>query len=165
MVLCGFLIPGSDSSYKLLIRRPCGSLALCCWLVECTRNWVWFQHANECNLPHFWGGWVGGWGLGGWVGVGWSWYFSFISGCVLLLNLKVAFGINWSLAVLLCFSLWGKHNGHSWGLWCGIVLVTFWLADAAWVTDSLELSRCMYVGWACHKDSDGWITDCAMWLY
>ena len=51
-------------------------------------------------------------------------------------NVTVLFGIHKSFPLLLCFSLWAKHDGHSLGFPCGILSVTFWLAEAAWVIGS-----------------------------
>ena len=53
-----------------------------------------------------------------------------------LLILNVVLGINQSFGQLLCLSLWSEHGGHSSGFWRGILIVTFWFAEAGRVIDS-----------------------------
>ena len=59
---------------------------------------------------------------------------------VLSVVLKVLFGIHQSFVLLLCFSLWIKHGGHTSGFSCWVLSVTFWSAEAAWVIGNLEPS-------------------------
>ena len=59
-----------------------------------------------------------------------------INDCVPLPILKIMFRIIRFLlllffSVLLCFSLWAKHDSHSSGFPCRTLLRTFWLAEAA----------------------------------
>ena len=42
------------------------------------------------------------------------------------------FRFHQSFALLLCSSLWGKHDGHCSEFSCKIFMVMFWLAEAAW---------------------------------
>ena len=53
---------------------------------------------------------------------------------------KVLFGMHQSFTLLLRFSLWDKHGSHSLGFLHRILTMMCKLADAAWVTASLESS-------------------------
>ena len=51
------------------------------------------------------------------------------------------------LALLLCFRKWDKQGGHSSGFSREILFVTFWLAAAARVIDSLKTSYDEFIGY------------------
>ena len=53
---------------------------------------------------------------------------------------KTLFGIHWSFSLLLYISLSAKYGGHSSRVSSGMLVVTFWLADAARVIGSPEPS-------------------------
>ena len=103
--------------------------AVLCWLVECTTVWMWWQHSEEHAVPcliaadvslHLW--------------------------TCTITNLRVLFGIRQSFTLLQWFSMRAKHRG---GLSsCGLLFVTFSLAEEVWVIGSSKPCICPLDHWS-----------------
>ena len=75
-----------------------------CWLVGCTKSWVWFQHSNECGLI---------------ASFDWGWYISWQMTLRHYLIGHFFFFLGGGgkqpvfCSVLLWCGSWGRHGGHS----------------------------------------------------
>ena len=117
------------------------------WLVECRLMWVWFQKANERNLPNVI--------EADFTGHYWS--------CTL--------GTNQSFVLLLCVGLWARHDDNSSDFSRGILIVAFSLAEAARVTGIPALSGRKHRYYERHHHHHHWyhggsniiIINCVTW--
>ena len=112
-------------SHKPSIWPPCGTVLI----------WVWIKQLRECNLTPL-------------VAANMS---NHQPTCAITNSEHFVVVVqNQSFALLLCFSLCGKHGRYSSGFLRRILSVMFWLVEAAWATWQPQT-----VDWTCkpHRGS------------